>query len=104
MKDSCKITDEMLPDEKIYDLADFFKVFGDSSRLRVLWLLHRNELCVTHIAEQLGMSTPSISHQLKILRQSHLVRIRRVGKNTYYSLADDHVQKILELGLEHVEE
>lgn len=96
--------DSMLPDEDICDLADFFKVFGDSSRLKVLWALHQSELCVTHLAELLGMTAPAVSHQLKILRQSHLVRTRRDGKNIYYSLADDHVQRILELGLEHTDE
>ena len=96
--------DSLLPDEDICDLADFFKVFGDSSRLKVLWALHQSELCVTHLAELLGMTAPAISHQLKILRQSHLVRTRRDGKNIYYSLADDHVQRILELGLEHTDE
>lgn len=96
--------EDMLPEEDIYDLADFFKVFGDSSRLKVLWALRGGELCVTHLAELLRMSAPAISHQLKILRQSHLVRTRREGKNIYYTLADDHVQQILELGLEHTDE
>lgn len=95
---------KLLPEEKIYDLADFFKVFGDSSRLKVLWVLRSGEMCVTHLAELLGMSAPAVSHQLKILRQSHLVRTRREGKNIYYTLADDHVHQILELGLEHAEE
>lgn len=105
---SCQFTTEMAeqlpPDEDICDLADFFKVFGDSSRLRVLWALHQGELCVTHLAEMLNMSAAAVSHQLKILRQSHLVRSRRDGKNIYYSLADDHVQKILDMGLEHIYE
>lgn len=96
--------EEMLPDEDICDLADFFKVFGDSSRLKVLWALHRGEMCGSHLAELLGMTAPAVSHQLKILRQSHLVRTRREGKNIYYALADDHVQRILELGLEHTDE
>ena len=104
MEHPCKQSDDMLPEEDICDLADFFKVFGDSSRLKVLWAMKRGELCVTHLAEQLGMSAPAVSHQLKILRQSHLVRARRDGKNVYYALADDHVQKILELGLEHTYE
>lgn len=104
MEHPCKQCDDMLPEEDICDLADFFKVFGDSSRLKVLWAMKRGELCVTHLAEQLGMSAPAVSHQLKILRQSHLVRARRDGKNVYYALADDHVQKILELGLEHTYE
>lgn len=104
MEHPCTVNDDMLPEEDIYDLADFFKVFGDSSRLKVLWALRRGELCVTHLAEQLGMSAPAVSHQLKILRQTHLVRVRREGKNVYYTLEDDHVYKILELGLEHTYE
>lgn len=99
----CK-PEDMLPDEDICDLADFFKVFGDSSRLKVLWALHQGELCVSHLAEQLNMSVAAVSHQLKILRQSRLVRTRREGKNIYYALADDHVVRILELGLEHTDE
>lgn len=102
--DHCHFTKSVLPDEDICDLADFFKVFGDSSRLKVLWALHRSELCVTHMAEALGMSAPAVSHQLRILRQGKLVTTRRDGKNVYYSLADDHVQSILELGLEHLDE
>lgn len=96
--------DDMLPEEDIYDLADFFKVFGDSSRLKVLWALRHGELCVTHLAELLSMSIPAVSHQLKILRHNRLVRTRRDGKNIYYSLADEHVEKILDLGLEHSDE
>lgn len=96
--------DDLLPDEDICDLADFFKIFGDSSRLKILWALHQGEMCVSHLAELLEMSIPAVSHQLKILRHSHLVRPRRDGKNIYYTLADDHVQRILELGLEHLEE
>ena len=103
--DNCTLhRDKLLPEEDIYDLADFFKVFGDSSRLKVLWALRHGEMCVTHLAELLSMSTPAVSYQLKILRQSHLVRTRREGKNIYYNLADSHVQQILELGLEHTGE
>ncbi|MBQ8516938.1 MAG: helix-turn-helix transcriptional regulator [Akkermansia sp.] len=96
--------EDMLPDEDICDLADFFKVFGDSSRLKVLWALHQGELCVTHLAELLKMSVPAVSHQLKILRHSRLVKTRREGKNIYYALADEHVLRILDLGLEHTYE
>lgn len=99
-----EVAESMLPDEDICDLADFFKVFGDSSRLKVLWALHQGEMCGSHLAELLKMTAPAVSHQLKILRQSHLVRTRREGKNIYYALADDHVQRILELGLEHTDE
>ncbi|HIX19588.1 MAG TPA: metalloregulator ArsR/SmtB family transcription factor [Candidatus Akkermansia intestinigallinarum] len=101
---SPEMAEQLPPDEDICDLADFFKVFGDSSRLKVLWALHQGELCVSHVAEMLNMSTAAVSHQLKILRQSHLVRTRRDGKNVYYSLADDHVLKILDMGLEHIYE
>ncbi len=104
MSDNCTINDHMPNEEDICDLADFFKVFADSSRLKVLWALHHGEVCVTHLAEQLNMNTPAISHQLKILRQNHLVRTRRDGKKVYYRLADDHVQRILELGSEHMSE
>lgn len=103
--DHCTLHEnKLLPEEEIYDLADFFKVFGDSSRLKVLWALRHGEMCVTHLAELLGMSTPAVSYQLKILRQSRLVRTRREGKNIYYNLEDAHVQQILELGLEHTNE
>ncbi len=104
MKDCCKVNAEMPGDEEICDLADFFKVFADSSRIKVLWALHHGEMCVSHLAEQLGMNTPAISHQLKILRQCHLVRTHREGRKMYYRLADDHVQSILELGAEHMRE
>ncbi len=104
MLDKCQINEAMPEEETICDMADFFKVFADSSRLKVLWALHRGEVCVTHLAEQLSMNTPAVSHQLKILRQSHLVRTRREGKKVYYRLADDHVQRILELGSEHMSE
>ncbi len=104
MTDQCHINENMPEEEEIYDLADFFKVFADSSRLKVLWALHHGEVCVTHLAEQLGMNTPAISHQLQILRQKHLVRVRREGRKLYYRLADDHVQSILELGSEHMHE
>lgn len=96
--------DDMPSDEEICDLADFFKVFGDSSRLKVLWALHRRELCVSHLAERLSMSIPAVSHQLKVLRQNHLVRPRREGKNIIYMLSDSHVQQILEMGMEHMDE
>lgn len=103
-KDNNVTTDEILPDELADVLADFFKVFGDSSRLKVLWALHRGERCGSQLAELLGMTAPAVSHQLNILRRSRLVRARREGKNIYYALADDHVQRILELGLEHIGE
>lgn len=91
-------------EELIYDLADLFKIFADSTRIRILFCLSDKENCVGDIAAALEMSQTAISHQLRILKQSHLVRCRRDGKQMYYSLADDHVKTILDAGLEHVEE
>ena len=94
----------MYDEELIYDLADLFKVFADSTRIRILYTLIDSERCVGDIVEELEMSQTAISHQLRILKQSPLVRCRRDGKQMYYSLADDHVKVILAAGLEHVEE
>ena len=94
----------MYDEELIYDLADLFKVFADSTRIRILHCLMDKENCVGDIATALEMSQTAISHQLRVLKQSHLVRCRRDGKQMYYSLADDHVKMILAAGLEHVEE
>ena len=94
----------MYDEELIYDLADLFKVFADSTRIRILYSLLDSKKCVGDIVEKLEMSQTAISHQLRILKQSHLVRCRRDGKQMYYSLADDHVKVILAAGLEHVEE
>ncbi|PWM57786.1 MAG: transcriptional regulator [Oscillospiraceae bacterium] len=94
----------MEDEELIYDLADLFKIFADSTRIRILFCLSDKESCVGDIAAALEMSQTAISHQLRILKQSHLVRCRRDGKQMYYSLADDHVKTILDAGLEHVEE
>lgn len=94
----------MYDEELIYDLADLFKVFADSTRIRILHFLTEGENCVSDIASALEMSQTAISHQLRVLKQSHLVRCRRDGKQMYYSLADDHVKTILAAGMEHVEE
>lgn len=88
--------------ETLYDLAELFKVFGDSTRIRILYTLVREELCVQDIADALGMTQSAISHQLRILKQMSLVKFRRDGKTIYYSLADDHVATIMAQGLEHV--
>lgn len=88
--------------ELLYDLSELFKVFGDSTRIRILTALISGEMCVLHIADRLGMGQSAVSHQLRILRAAGLVRPRRVGKTVYYSLDDDHVRGILEAGLEHV--
>ncbi len=89
-------------DETLYQLADLFKVFGDPTRIRILSVLSKQELCVQDIADTLSMTQSAISHQLRILKQSALVKFRRDGKTIYYSLADDHVATIMAQGLEHV--
>lgn len=89
-------------DDTLYQLADLFKVFGDPTRIRILSVLSKQELCVHDIADALSMTQSAISHQLRILKQSALVKFRREGKTIYYSLADDHVATIMAQGLEHV--
>ncbi len=94
-----------MPDEEIlYDLADLFKTFGDSTRIKILYVLSEAEMCVCDISSVLGMTQSAISHQLKILRQADLIKFRRDGKQVYYSLADNHVRTILTNGTEHIEE
>lgn len=88
--------------ELLFELADLFKVFGDSTRLRIMYALSEDEKNVLSIAEELGMEQSTISHQLRILRANKLVRGRREGKQIWYSLDDDHVKKIIEMGLDHV--
>lgn len=95
---------EMPPEETLYDLAEFFKVFGDTTRIRILCALLDQELCVGDIAEKLGLTQPACSHQLRVLKTNKLVRFRRDGKVVYYSLSDDHVRSIIETGMEHVTE
>ena len=91
-------------DELLFDLADFYKIFGDTTRVKILYALDKCELCVCDISELLNMSLSAVSHQLKTLRDSNLVKTKRDGKEIYYSLADDHVKSILECGIEHLEE
>ena len=93
-----------LDEEIVYDLADLFKLFSDSTRIRILVALFVGELCVGEIAEKLEMSQTAISHQLRVLKQNHLVKYRRQGKSMIYSLADDHVKTIIDCAVEHVEE
>jgi len=94
-----------MPDEDVlYDLAELFKVFGDSTRIRILFVLFDAEICVCDIAESLHMTQSAISHQLRILKQARLVKSRREGKSVFYFLADDHVRTIIGQGLAHVEE
>ena len=94
----------MPQDEMLYDLADFFKIFGDSTRIKLLWALDREEMCVCDLAVLLNMTKSAVSHQLKTLRQEKLVKYRRDGKTAIYSLLDEHVKVILEVGLEHIGE
>lgn len=92
-------------DEVLYDLAELFKYFGDSTRIKILYaLLEAEELCVAEIARLLDLTQPAISHQLRILKSGKLVKFRREGRMVYYSLADEHVQHIISQGMEHVEE
>ena len=86
----------------LYNLADFFKVLGDSTRARIMWALDESEMCVCDLAVLLNMTKSAISHQLRSLRQANLVKYRREGKVVFYSLADDHVKQIFEKGLEHI--
>lgn len=88
--------------EILFELADLFKVFGDSTRLRIMYTLFDSEHSVGEIAESLNMEQSTISHQLRVLRTNKLVKIRRDGKQIYYSLDDDHVKKVIEMGLDHV--
>lgn len=96
--------ENMIDEENLYNLADLFKVFGDPTRIRILSALSNQELCVCDIAQALQMTQSAISHQLRVLKQIHLVKYRRDGKTIYYSLADSHVYTILAQGLEHVME
>ncbi len=96
---------EKMPDENVlYDLADFFKILGDSTRAKIIWALDEGELCVCDIGALLGMTKSAVSHQLRSLRLANLVKNRREGKVVYYSLADDHIKAIFETGLEHIRE
>lgn len=95
---------QMPPEEELYDLAELFKVFGDSTRIRILFVLFEAEVCVCDLAEALHMTQSAISHQLKILKNSRLVKSRREGKSVFYSLADSHVRTMIDQGLEHIKE
>lgn len=94
-----------MPDETVLmDLADLFKVFGDATRIKILYVLLQSEMCVCDLAEVLGMTQSAISHQLRVLKQMKLVKNRRDGKTVFYSLADGHIQTILNQGMEHISE
>ena len=94
----------MSKDELIYDLAEFFKVFADSTRMKIIYALMEKELCVCDIAKIVGTTQSAISHQLRVLKQSKLVKFRKEGKEVYYSLDDDHIIEIVKKGREHIEE
>ena len=94
----------MPPECELYDLSDFFKVLGDSTRIKILFAIDGGALCVCDIAELVGMTKSAVSHQLKILRAADLVTYKKVGKNVFYELADDHVRHIIECALEHIRE
>lgn len=102
------IVNKVMPDmpdvSVLYDLSDFFKVMGDSTRIRLLWALEEAEMCVNDLAVLLDMTKSAVSHQLKILRITKLVKAEKRGKNVYYSLADEHVKIVLEMALDHVKE
>ena len=102
--DVFSLSDQVPTEEELYDLAELFKVFGDSTRIKILYVLVESDMSVGDIAQALNMTQSSISHQLRVLKQSRLVRFRREGKNIVYSLADDHVHTIMSQGLEHLEE
>ncbi|MDL2206721.1 metalloregulator ArsR/SmtB family transcription factor [Eubacteriales bacterium OttesenSCG-928-N13] len=99
-----RVGSTMPAEETLYDLAELFKIFGDSTRIKILYALLESEMCVCDIASLLGMTQSAISHQLRILKQAKLVKNRREGKTVYYSLADGHVHTVLHQGMEHVQE
>ena len=94
----------MPDDDSLYDLSEVFRVFGDSTRIRILYALFESELCVCDLATLLGLTQSAVSHQLRILKDAKLVKFRRVGKSIFYALDDDHVRAILSLGMEHLSE
>lgn len=99
-----KVNETMPPEEELQDLAEFFRVFGDATRLKILYVLLCSEMCVYDIANLIGMSQSAVSHQLRILKQMDLVKNRRDGKTIFYSLADAHIVTILSQGIDHIEE
>ena len=99
-----KVNEQMPEEDKLYDLADFFKVFADSTRIKMLYVLMCSEMCVCDLAQILNMTQSAISHQLRTLKQMDLVKNRREGKTVFYSLSDGHIKTILSQGLDHIEE
>ena len=99
-----KVQEHMPAPEELQSLAEFFKVFGDSTRIRILYVLFQSEMCVCDLAQTLNMTQSAISHQLRVLKQAKLVKFRREGKTVFYSLADDHVRTMINQGIEHIKE
>ena len=99
-----KVEDNMPDEELLYELAELFKVFGDPTRIKILFVLCQAEVCVCDLAEELHMSVSAVSHQLKILKTNRLVKCRREGKSVFYSLADEHVRTVISQGMEHITE
>lgn len=99
-----KINDELPQEEILYDLAEFYKVFGDTTRIKILYILSKSEMCVCDISQVLGVTQSAVSHQLRMLKQMKLVKYRREGKQVFYSLSDHHIELILSQGLEHISE
>lgn len=99
-----KVRSALPEDEVLYDLAELFKIFGDSTRVKLLYILSVSEMRVCDLAQLLGVTQSAVSHQLQALKASKLVRYRREGKTVFYALADGHVRTIMDQGLEHVEE
>ncbi len=99
-----EVSHDMPEEEQLYDLAEFFKVFADSTRIKILYVLLRSEMCVCDLADVLGVTQSAVSHQLRLLKQMDLVKFRRDGKTIYYSLADSHIENILSQGFEHINE
>jgi len=99
-----KVRTQMPPDETLYDLAELFKIFGDSTRVKILWALNSSEMCVCDIAALLSTTNSAISHQLRILKSAKLVKLRKAGKEAYYSLSDNHVHQIFSQGINHIQE
>jgi ArsR family transcriptional regulator len=104
-RDIIRTVKQNMPDQvSLYEVADLFKLFGDSTRLGILWALSESEMCVCDLCALLKMKQPAVSHQLKNLKQSRIVKARRDGKIVYYSLDDEHIRELLNLGMEHIQE
>ena len=104
-QDDFATVQQRLPDEEVlYDLAELYKIFGDTTRVKLLCILFEGEMCVQHLAQLLQVSQSAVSHQLRILKGARLVKYRRDGKTVYYALADDHVREIIGCGMEHITE